>query len=80
MKLVHTWDSHNYPFYIRQVDILKTDTGLELWGYHDTYVDYKNYKKLISDRRNINCIRKQMSKIMELKKWCLCHIRQVCGI
>ena len=68
MKLVHTWDSHNYPFYIRQVDILKTDAGLELWGYHDTYVDYKNYKKLISDRRNINCIRKHTSKNNGVKK------------
>jgi len=64
MKLVHTWDSHDYPFYERQVKILENRRKVKLWGYKSSYNEYRQYKELI------NKFRKDKQKIKEasLKK------------
>lgn len=59
MKLVHTWDSHDYPFYDRQKKLLK-DNGVVFNEFCDTYEDYINYKKQVNGIRKIrNAIREK---------------------
>lgn len=63
MRLVHTWDSHDYPFYMRQVDILKERKYADLWGYHDTsYSEYQAYKELIEANRMKRQIARKLAK------------------
>ena len=59
MKLVHTWDSHDYPFYDRQKKLLK-DNGVVFNEFCDTYEDYINYKKQVNGiRKTRNAIREK---------------------
>lgn len=67
MKLVHNWDSHNYPFYEKQVNLFKRKTGISLWGYYDNYEDYKVRKEKISKVRKLRF--KQQANIDKLSDY-----------
>lgn len=61
MKLVHTWDSHDYPFYESQKKVME-NAGIDVNRYMDSYENYihfknelkeiRNNRKLKNDRRN----------------------------
>ena len=39
MKLVHTWDSHDYPFFDKQRDIIREKSESGLNEFKDTLED-----------------------------------------
>lgn len=47
MKLVHTWDSHDYPFYNRQKNVLR-EAGAEFNEYRDNIDDIEAFKQGIA--------------------------------
>lgn len=61
MKLVHTWDSHDYPFFESQKKVIE-NAGIDVNRYVDSYENYihfknglkeiRNNRKLKNDRRN----------------------------
>lgn len=58
MKLVHTWDSHDYPFYERQKKLLK-DNGANFNEFRDTYEEYNNFKNQVNTIRHARQALKQ---------------------
>ena len=52
MKLVHTWDSHDYPFYAKQKDVLREKTGTEFNKFCDNINDIKLFKQNIAILRD----------------------------
>ncbi|MDO5403083.1 MAG: LicD family protein, partial [Eubacteriales bacterium] len=59
MKPVHTWDSHDYPFYNRQIETLKKETGAAFIKFNTTYEDIQqfdeNKKKIRQARKAEKC-------------------------
>lgn len=60
MKLVHTWDSHDYPFYERQKKLLK-DKGANFNEFSETYEDYNNFRNQVSTIRQTRKMLRQQS-------------------
>lgn len=57
MKPVHTWDSHEYPFFDRQINVLKRNAGAKFIEFHMTYDEIKQEeerKKEIRQSRKPN--------------------------
>lgn len=50
MKLVHTWDSHDYPFFERQKKIIE-NAGVDINKYTDDYRNYNQFKNKIEEIR-----------------------------
>ena len=50
MKLVHTWDSHDYPFFESQKKIIE-NAGVDINKYTDDYRNYNQYKNKIEEIR-----------------------------
>lgn len=63
MKLVHTWDSHDYPFYDRQKELLKKN-GANFNEFKDNYDDYKKFRnQLMTIRQKRNILKKSNDNI-----------------
>lgn len=60
MKLVHTWDSHDYPFYDRQKKLLR-EKGADFNEFKDTYEDYNHFKNRVSTIRQARQLLKRQS-------------------
>lgn len=50
MKLVHTWDSHDYPFFESQKKIIE-NAGVDINKYTDDYRNYNQFKNKIEEIR-----------------------------
>lgn len=50
MKLVHTWDSHDYPFFESQKKIIE-NAGVDIKKYTDDYRNYNQFKNKIEEIR-----------------------------
>ena len=61
MKLVHTWDSHDYPFYDRQKKLLR-ENGADFNEFKDTYEDYSKFKNQISTIRQTRKLLRQQTE------------------
>lgn len=63
MKLVHTWDSHDYPFYDRQKKLLKKN-GANFNEFKDNYDDYKKFRnQLMTIRQKRDILKKSDDNI-----------------
>lgn len=56
MKPVHTWDSHDYPYYQRQINVLKEKTGAELTKFR---VSYEEVTEMENRKAGIRQARKE---------------------
>lgn len=50
MQLVHTWDSHDYPFFESQKKIIE-NAGVDINKYTDDYRNYNQFKNKIEEIR-----------------------------
>lgn len=50
MQLVHTWDSHDYPFFESQKKIIE-NAGVDIKKYTDDYRNYNQFKNKIEEIR-----------------------------
>lgn len=50
MQLVHTWDSHDYPFFESQKKIIE-NAGVDINKYTDDYKNYNQFKNKIEEIR-----------------------------
>lgn len=71
MKLVHTWDSHDYPFFDKQRDIIREKSESGLNEFKDTLEDVITFKEHVAILRGKRKVLKALDNKKKKKKCCV---------